>query len=65
MNDFHAGDAVEILVNDSVIDRGIIRSVVQNLETGSVIVTIDWEKAGRLTQLVGELRKRVVQRPPP
>ena len=58
MDDYHAGDEVELVVNARVVDRGVVRAVVQDREAGTIIATIDWQKSGRLTQMIGELRKR-------
>ena len=57
MTEYHAGDIVEMLVTGEIVDRGRIVSLVDNRETGVQILTIDWQNSGRLTQMLGELRK--------
>ena len=58
MTEYHAGDIVEMLVAGKIVDRGSIVSLVDNRETGVQILTIDWQNSGRLTQMLGELRKK-------
>ena len=58
MAKYAVGDEVEILVNGWPVDRGVVREVVDELETGITIVVVDWQRAGRLRQIAGELRKR-------
>jgi hypothetical protein len=58
MEHYSVGDLVEMLVNGWPVDSGTVREIVEDRETGATIVVIDWQKAGRLRQLVGELRKR-------
>ena len=58
MTEYHAGDIVEMLVAGRIVDRGRIVSLVDNRETGVQILTIDWQNSGRLTQMLGELRKK-------
>jgi hypothetical protein len=58
MERYSVGDLVEMLVNGWPVDSGTVREVLEDRETGSTIIVIDWQKAGRLRQLLGELRKR-------
>lgn len=58
MEHYSVGDLVEMLVNGWPVDCGTVREIVEDRETGATIVVIDWQKAGRLRQLLGELRKR-------
>ena len=58
MAKYAVGDEVEILVNGWPVDRGVVREVVDDLETGITIVVVDWQRVGRLRQIAGELRKR-------
>jgi hypothetical protein len=58
MTEYHAGDIVEMLVAGRIVDRGRIVSLVDNRDTDVQILTIDWQNSGRLTQMLGELRKK-------
>jgi hypothetical protein len=58
MEHYSVGDLVEMLVNGWPVDTGTIREIVEDRQTGATIVVIDWQRAGRLRQLLGELRKR-------
>jgi hypothetical protein len=58
MERFSVGDLVEMLVNGWPVDTGTVREIVEDRETGATIVVIDWQRAGRLRQLLGELRRR-------
>lgn len=58
MERFSVGDLVEMLVNGWPVDTGTVREIVEDRETGATTVVIDWQRAGRLRQLLGELRKR-------
>jgi hypothetical protein len=58
MERYSVGDRVEMLVNGRPVDAGTVREIVEDRETGGTVVVIDWQKAGRLRQLLGELRKR-------
>jgi hypothetical protein len=63
MVDYNVGDEVEMLVNGNPVDRGIVREIIHDRETGATIAKIDWQKAGRLRQWIGELRKRSAAQP--
>ena len=58
MEHYGVGDLVEMVVNGWPVDWGTVREIVEDRETGATIVVIDWQRAGRLRQLLGELRKR-------
>ena len=58
MERYSVGDVVEMLVNGWPGDSGTVREIVEDRQTAATIVVIDWERAGRLRQLLGELRKR-------
>lgn len=63
MERYSVGDRVEMLVNGWPVDSGTVREVVEDRESGATIVVVDWQKSGRLRQLVGELRKRTSAAP--
>lgn len=65
MEHYSVGDRVEMLVNGRPVDAGTVREIVEDRETGATVVVIDWQKAGRLRQLLGELRKRGSATPRP
>jgi len=65
MEHYSVGDLVEMLVNGWPVDTGTIREIVEDRQTGATIVVIDWQRAGRLRQLLGELRKRRSAAPNP
>lgn len=65
MEHYSVGDVVEMLVNGWPVDAGTIREIVEDRQTGATIVVIDWERAGRLRQMLGELRKRRSAAPKP
>jgi hypothetical protein len=65
MEHYSVGDLVEMLVNGWPVDMGTIREIVEDRQTGATIVVIDWQRAGRLRQLLGELRKRTSAAPKP
>jgi hypothetical protein len=58
MAKFSVGDAVEMLVSGKPVDRGVVREITEDRETGITIAVIDWQKAGRIRQMVGDLRKQ-------
>ena len=65
MEHYSVGDRVEMLVNGRPVDAGTVREIIEDRETGATVVVIDWQKAGRLRQLLGELRKRGSATPKP
>lgn len=65
MEHYSVGDLVEMVVDGWPVDSGTVREIVEDRETGATVMVIDWQKAGRLRQLLGELRKRRSTAPQP
>jgi hypothetical protein len=65
MERYSVGDRVDMLVNGRPVDTGTVREIVEDRETGATVVVIDWQTAGRLRQMLGELRKRGSATPRP